>query len=212
MAIPSTKAVIGSEYLSYGGVNQIWTCTTSSTTTTKTIANDPGDLGISNPYIFVKFTYGIGNNSQIIGSKTYDFTAFGKTGVIRSVGIWGTTYVSYVKSGLVIPMYWDGANWTIPGETCIGYSWLNANDYDIIQHCYANGYKTVDIRSGNPNRYSFVFPYPFKSVDTMCATVTLKGNSPKAACVTAIDTSSITVDFAYEQAGGKIGYVHVSGV
>ena len=54
MAISNQKAVIGSEYLAYGGINQVWQCNSASTTISKSISNDPGDIGISNPCIVFK--------------------------------------------------------------------------------------------------------------------------------------------------------------
>ena len=79
MAINNQKAVIGSEYLAYGGINQVWRCNTAATVANKTISNDPGDIGISNPCIFVQF--GNGHDSS---SSTLYLNALGHNGQIQA--------------------------------------------------------------------------------------------------------------------------------
>lgn len=214
MAINNQKAVIGSEYLAYGGINQVWQCNSISTALTKTISNDPGNIGISNPCIFVQFL-----NGHSSADATLSLNALGHTGQIQAYienntyfG-WGPIY-SRIDADVVLCLQWDDSKWRVVGNPIVYSRIFTGNIYKSCGFCYANRFKQASIcvtgnTSGNT---SFNYGIEFEDKNQMSITATLHGQAPGAAVVASYDTLSCTVDFSNGTASGtKKGFIQVMG-
>lgn len=210
MAINNQKAVIGSEYLAYGGINQVWRCNTAATVSNKTISNDPGDIGISDPCIFVQFAFG--HNSS---SSTLYLNALGHNGQIQACiqnskyPNWGPIY-SLIDTNVVLCLQWHVSVWKVVGNPIVhtvqsDYSWA---------FCYANRFKQVSIcvTRGTSGQIYLDYGITFEDKNKMSITATLHGQAPGAAVVASYTTSGCYVDFSQGTASSsKKGFVQVMG-
>ena len=214
MAINNQKAVIGSEYLAYGGINQVWQCNSSSTATTKTIINDPGDIGISDPCIFVQFLNGHNSASSVL-----TLNALGHTGAIYTriqnntyIG-WGAMY-SLIDANVVVCLQWDSPSWKVVGNPIVHSKAQSLSDMESQAFCYANRFKQVFINAFKNTSGATRYPYgiTFEDVHQMAVIASLLGQAPNPAVVTSYETTACTVDFAYGlSSSAKKGFIQVMG-
>lgn len=214
MAINNQKAVIGSEYIAYGGTNQVWQCNSTASTTSKTITNDPGDIGISNPCIFVQF-----NNGHNRVTDRLTLNALGHNGWIQTriqngtYSNWGPIY-SIIDADVVLCLQWDDSMWKVVGNPIVRTVSQLESSMNRWAFCYANRFKQVSICvTGNTSGQIYVsYGIDFEAKDQMSITATLHGQAPGAAVVASYTTSGCYVDFSQGTASSsKKGFIQVMG-